>query len=537
MNKYLQIVVLSFFMPLVAEAQTWQWAEKANSINNNIYAGGIDVDKDGNSYVTGDFYNSASFGSTTITTPGLVSAFIAKYDINGNLLWAKAAGSGSDIEVYGICVDKRGNISLTGIFTGASMFGSTTLTPTGNFDVFVSQYDLDGNIKWAKSAGDTGFDYAASISYDAIGNVYVTGDFHISAFSGSSSKIFVAKYDTAGNNVWLKKPSEYSDFHLGDCIKTDSAGNSYFTGQFFDGLTFDSSIILNTGNREDNAYIGKMNTDGKVLWLQEAGAATGYMGANGIDIDKAGNAYITGFYRGTVSFGSLSLTGPAGLYYSMFIAKCNTDGEYIWVNKSTGPAGSSNGSAVSVDNAGNCYFGGNFGVPITLGSTTLTNSGYADVFVTKTDSMGNFIWATHCGSSYSATVAGIKANSKGVFLSGNFLGDLNFDSHISLSADTIVRSLYTAKLTDTTLAASVPVINYPHSTVFPNPVTNYIQLNGTTGNEHYTVYDVSGRQIMQGDLNNANRISVADLQSGTYFIDLFDKNNPERTDKIKFIKN
>ncbi|HXS37837.1 MAG TPA: T9SS type A sorting domain-containing protein [Flavipsychrobacter sp.] len=537
MNKYLQIIVLSFFMPLVAGSQTWQWAEKVNSINNNIYAGSIDVDKDGNSYITGDFYNSASFGSTTITTPGLVSAFIAKYDINGNLLWAKAAGSGSDVEVYGICVDKSGNISLTGIFKGTSTFGSRKLTSVGDFDVFVSHYNSDGDIQWAQSAGDTGFDYAGSISHDAIGNVYVTGDFHISAFSGSSSKIFVAKYDSTGANVWLKKPTEYSDFHLGDCIKTDSAGNSYFTGQFFDGLTFDSSIILNTGNKEDNAYIGKMNTDGKVLWLQEAGAATGYMGANGIDIDKAGNAYITGFYRGTVSFGSLSLTGPAGLYYSMFIAKCNTSGEYIWVNKSTGPAGSSNGSAVSVDNAGNCYFGGSFSVPITLDSTTLTNSGYTDVFVTKIDSLGNFIWATNCGSPYSTTIKGIKANSKSVFLSGNFLGDINFGSHISLSADTTIRSLYTAKLTDTTLTASVPNTNYPHYSVFPNPVTNYIQLNGIAGNEHYIIYDVHGRQIMQGDLNNANKISVVNLQSGIYFIDVFNKSNPERTDKIKFIKN
>src|SRR6185437_12217866 len=153
MNKYLQIVVLSFFMPLVAEAQTWQWAEKANSINNNIYAGSIDVDKDGNSYITGDFYNSASFGSTTITTPGLVSAFIAKYDINGNLLWAKAAGSGSDVEVYGICVDKSGNISLTGIFKGTSTFGSRKLTSVGDFDVFVSHYNSDGDIQWAQSAG------------------------------------------------------------------------------------------------------------------------------------------------------------------------------------------------------------------------------------------------------------------------------------------------------------------------------------------------------------------------------------------------
>ena len=98
----------------------------------------IGVDGFGNSYVTGFFEGSATFGpgeanQTTLTSAGGFDIFVAKYDSSGALQWAKRAG-GTDLEVgVGIAVDGFGNSYVTGYFTGSATFGAgeanqTTLT-------------------------------------------------------------------------------------------------------------------------------------------------------------------------------------------------------------------------------------------------------------------------------------------------------------------------------------------------------------------------------------------------------------------------
>jgi hypothetical protein len=94
----------------------------------------IAVDAGGNSYVTGIFRGNASFGTTNLTSSGSTDIFIAKYDASGNVLWAKQAG-GQDIDAAkNIEVDVSGNSYITGEFQGSATFGSTTLTSTGNYD-------------------------------------------------------------------------------------------------------------------------------------------------------------------------------------------------------------------------------------------------------------------------------------------------------------------------------------------------------------------------------------------------------------------
>ncbi len=179
MYKQVQAFVLiaSLIVSVSSHAQVWHWAKKAGG-NGNVSGGSIDIDKDGNSYIAGTFFNSVTLGSTTLAAPGLNAVFIARYDINGNLVWAKVAASAAAIDVHGICVDKSGHISVTGMFVGTGVFGATapvSVVSTGDFDVFVARYSATGDIVWAHNTGDIGFDYAGAISHDHIGNVYVTG--------------------------------------------------------------------------------------------------------------------------------------------------------------------------------------------------------------------------------------------------------------------------------------------------------------------------------------------------------------------------
>ena len=146
---------------------------------------GIAVDSAGNSYVTGRFDSSATFGpgetNETTLTADFVDFFVAKYGASGDLVWARrASGTGHD-QGFGIAVDRAGHSYVTGIFQGSVTFGpgetnETTLTSAGfeQLDIFVAKYDAFGALVWAKRAGGTSYDQGNGIALDGAGNSYVT---------------------------------------------------------------------------------------------------------------------------------------------------------------------------------------------------------------------------------------------------------------------------------------------------------------------------------------------------------------------------
>ncbi|MBW8050175.1 MAG: hypothetical protein FVQ77_07530 [Cytophagales bacterium] len=165
-------------------AQTYQWAK---SIGSTAYDIGYSIatDASGNAYITGSFQYTADFdpgaGVQNLTSVGSADIFFAKYDANGNYLWAKSIGGiASDIG-YSIATDTSGNVYITGFFSGISGdtitadfdpgAGVQNLTPVGGDDIFFAKYDANGNYLWAKSIGSAGYDVGHSIATDASGNV------------------------------------------------------------------------------------------------------------------------------------------------------------------------------------------------------------------------------------------------------------------------------------------------------------------------------------------------------------------------------
>lgn len=99
------------------------------------------------------FSGSSTFGTTTLTSSGDKDIFVAKIDHNGNWLWANQAGGISYDYGRGIAVDDNGNSYITGEFEESATFGTTTLTSSGSYDIFVAKLDKSsGNWPWAKQA-------------------------------------------------------------------------------------------------------------------------------------------------------------------------------------------------------------------------------------------------------------------------------------------------------------------------------------------------------------------------------------------------
>jgi hypothetical protein len=221
-----------------AQAPTWLWAKSAGGTGYD-YGKSNSIDGNGNVYVLGNFTSSKLIiGSDTLlntdTSGNTQDIVIVKYDIDGNLIWAKNFGGSSDDAGTRIFSDSSGSFFITGSFKSTNIiFGGDTLINANadSADFFVGKYNNAGNEVWAKCAGGIINDVGCDITLDAIGNVYVVGIFSDSTitFDGTtltntntgSNDIFIVKYDNNGNVLWSKSAGS-SSWDYANGIAVDS---------------------------------------------------------------------------------------------------------------------------------------------------------------------------------------------------------------------------------------------------------------------------------------------------------------------------
>ncbi len=399
-------------------SQNWLWAKSANGTPNSFNElNSVSVDANGNVFIAGVFNSSTlAFGSTTLINAGNTNQFIAKYDANGNMLWAKSVGGTSVITALSVCVDASGNVFLTGDFTSPITFGSNTLSNPGSADVYIAKYDTNGNVLWAKSAGGIGDDFGRSLSTDSSGNVFLTGTYASSTITFGSTtltnaanisnnsfitNIFLVKYDTNGNVLWAK--SSIGTHEDQGSISVDGGGNVILTGTYSSPMiTLDTITLINVDSSGSNyeVFIAKYNATGNVLWAKSAGG-TSSGESNSARTDAVGNVFVAGTFGGSnITFGSTTLINAGSVGSDAFIAKYDPSGNVLWA-KSAGGTDTDRGSSVSADACGNVFFTGLFDSPnITFDSTTLTRTrGSSDpMFVVKFDGNGNVLCASSLSS-------------------------------------------------------------------------------------------------------------------------------------------
>jgi cell division septation protein DedD len=306
----------------------------------------IATDPSGNSYVAGAFqtngiYPTVSFDNITLTGHGDYDWFIAKYDGIGNVVWAKSAGSTAGDIARGIAVDPSGNVYVCGLFSGTMTVDGITVTSEGLFDVFLAKYDSNGTLIWLKRAGGTGSDIAHGIVIDGLGQVAIVGEFQGTASFDSNSvsaaglgDAFIAKYDAAGNSLWVRSGGSTTSFATDSAkaIAADAANDLYITGDYTGVATFDGLSVPNTGTSGSDIFVAKYNSAGTIQWLHHGGGSHADKGYS-IGVDRSGNNWVTGFASSGpgVVFDTLSLP-PRGNEY-IFLAKYDREGVVQYVKQ------------------------------------------------------------------------------------------------------------------------------------------------------------------------------------------------------------
>lgn len=361
-------------------------------------ASDIVVDSKGNLYVRGFTAGQATFGTITFAvgtdeTGG--QSYLTKLQSDGTFEWVKATNSFS---YAAVAIDDNDNLYLTGSFKGSHTLGATTITSSPNstntalsYDFYLAKYDTEAdNWLWAKSYGSTSTESSGSLVLDGSGNLYVTGAFGGTVAFGSISKTasavsnsFIGKYNPVTEDwVWVETHYPAKGF----ATSVDNSGNLYLTGNFTSTITLGSITKTGVSGGNTDVFIAKINSSGIVEWLLTAGGTGGSDddGGTSIQADASSNIYVTGYFAGTAKFGTKTITATANK--ALFIAKYNSIGGIIWVQKidrASGSTGSINNIIISPD--GNVYAVGSYSGTTTFGKTTLIARGETDIFVFKVD--------------------------------------------------------------------------------------------------------------------------------------------------------
>jgi beta-propeller repeat-containing protein len=449
------------------------WARRAGGVDSDVgYA--VATDSFGNIYVAGAFYGTNDVPSVQpLVSAGLSDIFVAKYNADGGLLWARRAGGTSYDEARGVAVDGAGNVYVTGLFQLTANFGPTNLISSGQSDVFISKYDPGGNLQWARRAGGNDFEESHAIVLDSSTNLYIAGYFDANANFGSialrnnssSSDIFVAKCDRNGNFLWAHQAGGDGE-DIASAIALDPAANVYVTGYFEGSAVFEGTNLVSAGTSGlRDVFFASYTSAGTFRWVRQAGGAAEDSG-NGVAADDQGSVYVTGSFTTPATFTSTNLTGSGE---DIFLAKYNSAGTLAWVRRAGGNNAiyGDGGESVALDAARNVYVAGYFSGTGNFGTTNLPSSGFDDVFVAKYNPAGNLQWVRKAGGANLDVPYAVAIDSgTNICVTGSFYATATFGGSNLTSAgfdDLFVLKLGTALRPDLaiTRASGEVILSWP----------------------------------------------------------------------------
>jgi hypothetical protein len=422
MKTFTFILMLSLYINVNGQTN-WSWVKSYGEVSYHEYTTAMCTDANGKSYITGTFQTSIIFGNDTLGPNG--GMFIAKIDSAGNPVWASSPGGTGGLEILSMVIDNSGNLYLAGSLTGVAIFGTDTISNlTSPKNVFIGKFDSNGNLIWSQQATGVAENIAFGIALNNNSEVYVTGTYDSSVTigstflqGGSGENIFIAKYDNNGNHLWAKSSSSTNVLFVTGIV-CDQFNHVCITGHFSNTISFGSFTISSPINGGSSILLVKYDSAGNVLWAQNSGGFPSSGYAKCLSSDSSGNFYCAGYFNSPIMiFGTDTLTNAG--FSDLFLTKYDSSGNYIWSERAGG-ADYDDANSIHTDINGNTYMTGFFKQYINFGTTVLTGP-YQELYVAKYDANGNALWAaTATGALNEAgTVLGLD-NFNHVYVTGSF---------------------------------------------------------------------------------------------------------------------
>ncbi|MBI4558850.1 MAG: IPT/TIG domain-containing protein [Candidatus Hydrogenedentes bacterium] len=440
------------------------WAKSAGGSNVEV-GKAVAVFPDGSVVVTGGFsafttttatFGPGEAGAVTLTSAGFEDIFVAKYQADGTLTWAKRAGGTDQDESYGVAALPDGSAVVTGRFYRQATFGSgepgqvtvSTLGLSATWNGFVAKYRADGTLAWVKSVPNAASTDCRGVTSLADGGVGVNGLFsgtttfglgepgEVTLTSAGTGDVFIAKYREDGTLVWAKRAGgSGQDFPTGLSVSED--GTLVTGGAFSGSATFGpneaGAVTLQSAGGQDT-FVAKYHADGTLGWAKRAGGTGTEEQCQDVAVLGDGTVVATGLFMGVATFGAgepgeVILTSAGS--WEVFVARYDADGMLAWAKRAGGSLQDS-AWGIELSTHGKALVTGGFMGTSTFGpgeatEVTLTSAaGSEDFFLACYDIDGTLAWVKHASSNQSDRGEDIAVLADGDFLvTGGFNGGVN----------------------------------------------------------------------------------------------------------------
>ena len=300
-------------------------------------------------YWGASFVASVQMGTETLTT-GAEDQDIAigRCDTLGNLLGNLQIGTDSTLEsLKDVATDAAGNLLVLFITnaTGAYMGMNLQTLPDAGLPMILARFSGTGVFLNAVQVGVTQYDFGQFSLAPA-----PDGDWYIGGFMYSGKVVLggteigeggsgIVRWNLNSGPVWVSPVLSTSNNCLIQALASDAAGNIAFAGSYI-GQLLSGNPRSKTGYYYD-VLVGKMDATGQILWSRNGDdGSNGHEIAYAVDMDEAGNVYVTGNSKGGLLFENYGVC-DSGPYATSFIARFHADGGFAWAN--------CNGSGTGVD--------------------------------------------------------------------------------------------------------------------------------------------------------------------------------------------
>jgi len=466
-----------FASSLISTSSAVAWVDSNLAVatisgQDNQYGLSIASDASGNIYTSGSFEGTTVFGSgagaTTLTSKGGRDAFVAKYDSFGNLLWVKSFGGPQTDQVKDVVVDRDGNVVMAGEFygtvdldPGVGVDSMTALANSGSnpqwnwLGVVVWKLNSDGNYLWAKTYDGPLFDTGVSVAVDNNGNIAITGvvtgsvDLDPSPGRtlepsplGGDGDVFVSTFKPSGELMWAQRFGSLG-YDTGESVAFDSVGALYVSGSFQRTADFnpgegeESLTAVGSDSNPKDMFISKFNALGEFQWVRQyKGYGDGDRPAT-VSVGIDDYIYLSGDFNGELVFYTNvdkqdTFTVSSVGTRDGFISKWNRIGSHVWTKRIGSSGGAIYGVTTAIDSSGNIFTTGSETGTVVLdsgnGIITISSAGDKDIFISKLNSSGNFVWVKSLGSRAEDSGLGIAVDISGnVYFTGYFNGEADLD--------------------------------------------------------------------------------------------------------------
>lgn len=547
MKLNLHILILTI-CPFFAMGQSLNWAATFGGIGEDVTRD-MGIDDSGNVYSTGYFTDSSDFDPSEsdhiLESTGWYDVFVQKLDSEGNLVWVISFGGESFDYGTSIDIDTDGNIYVTGVFVETVDFdptdGIVELTSTGAEDIFVVKLNPEGQLLWAKNMGSDSYEESTGVSVDGNGNVYLTGYFNETGdydpsenvyelTSNGGQDLFILKLNPDGDFLWahgIGGPEQ----ELSLAMDVDELGSAYLTGLFkgtVDFATGEDELEI-TATEGSDAFMLKINALGGTEIASAIGGTLNDSGAD-IAVDQSGNAYISGFFFGSIVGADETYTNDG--FEDAFVVKINPFGSTEWLRVIQGE-GFQNAYGIGASPDGKVIVSGYFSDtadfdPSENGTLEMTkeSSEPFDAFYMYLNTNGDFISAGQFGGSNFLESHCSAADELGnLYFGGTFQNTVDLDPNAQEEANATsqgFRDSYVIKVSSTPTSTN-DFDQLKDIQAYPNPTTSFVNIfiDSNESVKAFQIRDKTGRKVLEGQISHRTKqIDISNLSSGMYILQL-----------------